>query len=181
MLYIFVFVCYVCCCYTYAVAYATILSYLILEELVMKLPFDLSGFILSFSLSLNKHFLLFMILFCSRHCCICFIFQRGWTHPSQCELCFKITTIQQRLQSQRCGVFPFVPSKQRAWFLVLWPHMEKYHVKRLDTSLANCVCWFKNKYWMVEQDQQVSSLKKKKKKWATFRFQYDAARRNIHS
>ena len=37
--------------HTYAVAYATILSYLILEELVMKLPFDLSGFILSFSLS----------------------------------------------------------------------------------------------------------------------------------
>ena len=72
---------------SYALPYVPILSYLFLEELVLKLFHfvRLIGFHL-----LNKHFLLFM--FC------CFVFlaallhfcfnSRCWTHPSQCELCY---------------------------------------------------------------------------------------------
>ena len=57
----------------------------------MSTETDLSGFIWSFTLSLNKHFLLFMF-FVSIAAFTALYFQdkRGWTHSSQCELCFKI-------------------------------------------------------------------------------------------
>ena len=48
--------------HTYAALCAAILSYRI-RKLVIKLLFELSGFILSLSLSVNKHFLLLKAMF----------------------------------------------------------------------------------------------------------------------